>query len=252
MTHPIDLDCEPTVILARPSIAGDQIVATGMVNPAAAVFAGHYPTLPVLPAFYPIDCVARILRAMYPDGARFGVLAAVDQARLLSPIVPNDELVFEVTPGPANSCAATITTHRGVALRLSLRYRPEAAGPEPPAHTEPAAADTASSDRTTTTMGIGAIKNVMPHRFPMLLIDRVTGLVPKKWLTTVKAISVTEPWFAPTGPEPGPIEDALPPLIILASWLQSSELLSLDQAIFGFGKSSTLRSALSTAEGALG
>ena len=47
------------------------------------------------------------------------------------------------------------------------------------------------------------IRRVLPHRYPMLLVDAVTEFEPGVRLTARKAVTVNEPWYAglPTDPE---------------------------------------------------
>ena len=46
-----------------------------------------------------------------------------------------------------------------------------------------------------TGMTIGEIMNFLPHRFPMLLVDRVIDFRPGESLTALKNVSVNEPMF---------------------------------------------------------
>ena len=45
------------------------------------------------------------------------------------------------------------------------------------------------------TLDVTEIKKILPHRFPMLLVDRILDLEPMKWAVGIKNISVNEmPW----------------------------------------------------------
>ncbi|CAM5265594.1 hypothetical protein SCALM49S_01164 [Streptomyces californicus] len=48
-------------------------------------------------------------------------------------------------------------------------------------------------------MSISGIKQVLPHRYPMLLVDRVDELVPGERLTARKAVTANEPWYQDLG-----------------------------------------------------
>lgn len=62
------------------------------------------------------------------------------------------------------------------------------------------------------------ILRVLPHRHPMLLVDRVVDVTPGESLTALKAVSANEPWHrAP---------DDFPPTLLLESWCQAAVLLS--------------------------
>jgi 3-hydroxyacyl-[acyl-carrier-protein] dehydratase len=53
----------------------------------------------------------------------------------------------------------------------------------------------------------------LPYRYPMLLIDRVTSVVPRERLTACKAVTISEPWFGGgSRPGPGPAVAAAPPV----------------------------------------
>ncbi len=44
-------------------------------------------------------------------------------------------------------------------------------------------------------LDINAIKKILPHRYPFLLIDRVLDYVEEETLTAIKNVSVNEPFF---------------------------------------------------------
>ena len=44
-------------------------------------------------------------------------------------------------------------------------------------------------------MDIRRVMAALPHRYPMLLIDRVVSLVPSQSIHAIKAVSVNEPFF---------------------------------------------------------
>ncbi|MCE6994714.1 3-hydroxyacyl-ACP dehydratase [Saccharothrix sp. S26] len=58
----------------------------------------------------------------------------------------------------------------------------------------------------------------LPHRFPVLLVDRVVDVVPGESLTALKAVSANEPWCVDFGD--------LPSTLLLESWCQAAVLLS--------------------------
>ncbi|WP_265757103.1 3-hydroxyacyl-ACP dehydratase FabZ [Avibacterium sp. 21-586] len=66
------------------------------------------------------------------------------------------------------------------------------------------------------------IMTLLPHRYPFLLVDRVTDFEEGKWLKAIKNISVNEPCF--TGHFPG--EPILPGVLILEALAQSMGLLA--------------------------
>jgi len=44
-------------------------------------------------------------------------------------------------------------------------------------------------------LDIHRIMDLLPHRFPFLLVDRVTGLEPGKYVDAFKNVSINEPFF---------------------------------------------------------
>lgn len=75
--------------------------------------------------------------------------------------------------------------------------------------------------------GVERIKNTIPHRGEMLLVDRVTRVEPGRSLTAVKAVSGNEPCYAPLGRDAAPADYAYPASLVIESWAQSAVLLSV-------------------------
>ena len=44
-------------------------------------------------------------------------------------------------------------------------------------------------------LDVNAIKKMLPHRYPFLLVDRVIEYVPNESVTAIKNVSVNEPYF---------------------------------------------------------
>lgn len=72
------------------------------------------------------------------------------------------------------------------------------------------------------TLDIKDIMNLLPHRYPFLLIDRVTDYVPGKTLNGYKNISFNEPQF--TGHFPG--TPVFPGVMILEALAQATGVLA--------------------------
>jgi 3-hydroxyacyl-[acyl-carrier-protein] dehydratase len=76
----------------------------------------------------------------------------------------------------------------------------------------------------------------LPYRHPMLLIDRVTSVVPGERLTACKAVTISEPWFGGSGLgstarcSPGPLMADIPPVfpavLLIESLCQAAGLLA--------------------------
>ena len=74
-------------------------------------------------------------------------------------------------------------------------------------------------------MEIGDIFNILPHRYPFLLIDRVLELVRMKRIVALKNVTITEPFFQ--GHCPG--KPIMPGVLIVEAIAQAGGLLLLTE-----------------------
>ncbi|WP_416354731.1 3-hydroxyacyl-ACP dehydratase FabZ [Avibacterium paragallinarum] len=79
-----------------------------------------------------------------------------------------------------------------------------------------------TTEQTAKVIEAKEIMTLLPHRYPFLLVDRVTDFEEGKWLNAIKNISVNEPCF--TGHFPG--EPILPGVLILEALAQSMGILA--------------------------
>lgn len=82
-----------------------------------------------------------------------------------------------------------------------------------------------SSEETgviTDPIDINKITEALPHRYPFLLIDRVTSYLPGKWLSAIKNVTINEPFFQ--GHFPG--HPVMPGVLILEALAQASGMLA--------------------------
>jgi 3-hydroxyacyl-[acyl-carrier-protein] dehydratase len=70
---------------------------------------------------------------------------------------------------------------------------------------------------------IADIKRLLPHRYPILLVDRVISASPGESLVATKAVTANEPCYAAMGDDPG--DHAYPPALLIESWCQAAGLL---------------------------
>jgi 3-hydroxyacyl-[acyl-carrier-protein] dehydratase len=71
------------------------------------------------------------------------------------------------------------------------------------------------------------IKQIMarlPHRYPMLLIDRVLEMVPGKSIVAIKNVSINEPFFEGHFPH----HPVMPGVLIIEAMAQASALFSFE------------------------
>lgn len=71
---------------------------------------------------------------------------------------------------------------------------------------------------------INGILNIMPHRYPMLLIDRILDLEPEKKVVAIKNVTINEPFFV--GHFPG--HPIMPGVLILEAMAQAGGVLLLN------------------------
>jgi len=71
-------------------------------------------------------------------------------------------------------------------------------------------------------MDVMDIQKILPHRYPFLLVDRVTGLVPRESITAYKNVSISEPVFE--GHFPG--HPIYPGVMILEGMAQAGGILA--------------------------
>lgn len=69
---------------------------------------------------------------------------------------------------------------------------------------------------------IKGIMEILPHRYPFLLVDRIIELEPGKTVTALKNVTMNEPFFQ--GHFPG--EPVMPGVLILEAMAQTGSILS--------------------------
>jgi 3-hydroxyacyl-[acyl-carrier-protein] dehydratase len=79
-------------------------------------------------------------------------------------------------------------------------------------------------------LDVEQIKKLLPHRAPMLLVERLEDIVPFESATGYKAVSLNEPWFAGHFPE----RAVMPGVLIVEAMAQTAGSLvmhSLNQPV---------------------
>jgi len=72
-----------------------------------------------------------------------------------------------------------------------------------------------------TTIDIDQIQRMIPHRYPMLMIDRIVDLVPDQRATGIKNVTINEPFFQ--GHFPG--APLMPGVMIIEAMAQTAAVL---------------------------
>jgi 3-hydroxyacyl-[acyl-carrier-protein] dehydratase len=68
---------------------------------------------------------------------------------------------------------------------------------------------------------INGIMELIPHRYPFLMIDRVTDIVPSKRATGIKCVSMAEPHFQGHFP----VKPIMPGVLIIEAMAQTAAVL---------------------------
>lgn len=77
----------------------------------------------------------------------------------------------------------------------------------------------------TAPLDINQIRQVLPHRWPFILIDRVLELEPGKSAKAIKAVSAMEPWV----PGHFPHQTIMPGVLMIESIAQTAAVMFLSQ-----------------------
>lgn len=75
-------------------------------------------------------------------------------------------------------------------------------------------------------MDINAVLKQLPHRYPFLLVDRVTECVPGERIVAIKNVTVNEPFF----PGHFPYRPVMPGVMILEALAQAAGILAFKTA----------------------
>jgi len=71
-------------------------------------------------------------------------------------------------------------------------------------------------------LSIREVMRYLPHRYPFLMIDRVTDFEPGRYLAAIKNVSINEPFFQGHFP----IKPVMPGVLILEALAQATGLLA--------------------------
>ena len=84
--------------------------------------------------------------------------------------------------------------------------------------------------RENKTLNINQVKELLPHRYPFLFIDKVTDYEEGQYLHAIKNVSVNEPMFNGHFP----VMPVFPGVLILEAMAQATGLLAFKTFDIGF------------------
>jgi 3-hydroxyacyl-[acyl-carrier-protein] dehydratase len=94
-------------------------------------------------------------------------------------------------------------------------------------------ASAAASGSSGGPLDIRRVMAALPHRYPMLLVDRVESLDPDKGIVAIKAVTINEPFFQ--GHFPG--RPIMPGVLIVEALAQAAGILAVEAlGLAGSGK----------------
>jgi 3-hydroxyacyl-[acyl-carrier-protein] dehydratase len=94
-------------------------------------------------------------------------------------------------------------------------------------------ASAAASGTSGGPLDIRRVMAALPHRYPMLLVDRVESLDPYKGIVAIKAVTINEPFFQ--GHFPG--RPIMPGVLIVEALAQAAGILAVEAlGLAGSGK----------------
>jgi 3-hydroxymyristoyl/3-hydroxydecanoyl-(acyl carrier protein) dehydratase len=236
------------------------LVTEYTVAPDEPVLVGHFPGFPIFPGVCLLECAYRtaaIALTRRPDATDDTTLVEVESVRFLRPVFPGDRVRGTVTvtettggwrcqveqsagpgagesvpvavfrlrfapAGPARTIAAADPALAGTGQAMTEEGPAPAgtgraiAGPGP-------AADPGAASPTGPALTLPDIKRLLPHRYPMLLVDRVHQLEPGVSLTASKLVTANEPCYAGLDADAG---HAYPTSLLVESWCQAAGVLA--------------------------
>ena len=82
-------------------------------------------------------------------------------------------------------------------------------------------------------LDIGRVMAALPHRYPMLLVDRVEELIPDRSIVAIKAVTINEPFFQGHFPA----RPIMPGVLIVEALAQAAGVLAVEAlGLAGSGK----------------
>jgi 3-hydroxyacyl-[acyl-carrier-protein] dehydratase len=200
---------------------------------------GHYPDYPVYPGVFIIEAVHQTVLRYAERHFGKASLLEVRSSRFLSALRPGDVLESECTfklqeDGGKLQVSATCR-HGDVTVAMikstyAVGLDAESSGRAPRAITQEnarklEATSPRSSGSSGSSYGHAELKTLMPHRYPMLLVDAVLALEPWVSVVGIKNITGTESSFARLNDSVGADGYAYPCSLIIESFGQTGGVL---------------------------
>lgn len=186
---------------AEPGTAGAvRVSARTRIGREPETLRGHFPRLPIYPGVFVLETLTQAVDAAVGGRAPLR-LARVDSVRFHAALRPGDQLLLEATAEPVSDPAGWRVVARGsddagrAVATVTALLRPvpwvDAAVSADPVPAEPVPADPGDPGGV---LDHAALRRLLPHRHPMLLLDRA-WLPEPDTIVAEKAITATEPCY---------------------------------------------------------
>jgi 3-hydroxymyristoyl/3-hydroxydecanoyl-(acyl carrier protein) dehydratase len=183
------------------SDAGVRVLrGTKRVSVTDPYLGGHFPGLTLYPGLFLLETLRELVTADHEGPTAPPVLRSVRSLRCLALLLGGEEFTVRAkvrTADPAGGISVRAEFHRADGVRAAsanVTFGPEGGrtpAPEP-TEDEQAHVDAAGADL----LEHGVLRSVLPHGWPILLLDRVSVLVPGREAVAAKAVTGTEPCYA--------------------------------------------------------
>lgn len=187
---------------------------------------GHFPGWTVYPGVFVIETVRQAVAAAVGTCAgRLPEFRAVRSVRFTAPLLAGDELTVraelsQVQADDGFDVSAVVTRRDDVvAARLRGRVGWDSGEPADPPVGAPAG--------EASTLDPSAIRALLPHGHPVLLVDRVTGWKPGTELVATKAVTLSEPCYRDVPADAPADRYGYPLSLLIESFGQCAALLWL-------------------------
>jgi 3-hydroxyacyl-[acyl-carrier-protein] dehydratase len=191
--------------------------ASKAVTAGEPYLAGHFPGFPIYPGVFAVESVRQAVAHAVGRPLDVSLLASV---RFLAPLLPGNVFAVEADvtrAGDAYAVAARCVRDDGTeAARLRAEFA--AVPPGRVAGTRPVVGGAMS-------LGPADLRALLPHRHPMLLVDRVTAGELGVALAAEKAVGVGEPCYAGLRDDAPAAAWAYPASLLVESFGQAAAVL---------------------------